>query len=153
MISAGKKVAVVEKELIGGECAYWACIPSKTLLRPPEARSEARRAFGTGTPTLELEEIFDYRDGMIRNLDDSGEVESYEEQGATVIKGEGRIIGPGKVEANGETLEADHIVVATGSAATIPPIEGLDHVPVWTNREATTIKEVPGGRWSWAAAR
>ena len=88
LLAAGKKVAVVEKELIGGECAYWACIPSKTLLRPPEARSEASRVFGTGTPTLDLEEIFDYRDSMIRNLGDSDQVNSYQEKDATAIKGD-----------------------------------------------------------------
>ena len=143
LIKAGKKIAVVEKELIGGECAYWACIPSKTLLRSPEAREEARRAFGTSTPTLDLEELFEYRDTMIRNLDDSGQVSGYEKKGATVIKGEGRITGPGTVEVDGETLQTEHIVIATGSAPTIPPVEGLDDVHVWTNREATTIKEVP----------
>jgi pyruvate/2-oxoglutarate dehydrogenase complex dihydrolipoamide dehydrogenase (E3) component len=82
LLGAGKKVAVVERELLGGECAYWACIPSKTLLRPPEVRNEATRAFGTGIPELDLESIFGYRDYIIRNLDDSGEVESYEEMGA-----------------------------------------------------------------------
>ncbi|MDP9480533.1 MAG: NAD(P)/FAD-dependent oxidoreductase, partial [Actinomycetota bacterium] len=143
LIAGGKRVAVVEKELIGGECAYWACIPSKALLRPPEVRGEAKRAFGTGTPTLELGEIFDYRDWMIRNLDDSGQVEGYEKKGATVIKGEGRISGPGNVEVNGETLQAKHIIVATGSAPNIPPVEGLDDVTVWTNREVTTSREVP----------
>ncbi len=144
LLGAGKKVAVVERELIGGECAYWACIPSKTLLRPPEAKNEASRAFGISTPTLDLERIFDYRDSMIRNLDDSSEVEGYEEQGVTVVKGEGKIAGPGKVEANGQTLEADHIIVATGSAPNIPPIEGLEDVPYWTNREVTSMREVPG---------
>ncbi|MDP9455750.1 MAG: NAD(P)/FAD-dependent oxidoreductase [Actinomycetota bacterium] len=143
LIAGGKRVAVVERELIGGECAYWACIPSKTLLRPPEVRGEASRAFGTSTPTLELEEVFDYRDQMIRNLDDSGQVKGYEEQGATVFKGEGRISGPSKVEVNGETLETEHVIVASGSAANVPPIEGLEAVPVWTNREATTTREVP----------
>ena len=144
LIKGGKRVAVVEKELIGGECAYWACIPSKTLLRPPEARSEAERAFGTTTPTLEMKELFDYRDWMIRGLDDSGQVEGYEKKGATVIKGAGRISGPGKVEVNGEILEAEHIIVATGSASNMPPVEGLEDVTVWTNREATTSREVPG---------
>ncbi len=143
LLGAGKKVAVVERELLGGECAYWACIPSKTLLRPPEVKSEATRAFGTGTPELELKEIFDYRDYIIRNLDDSGEKESYEEMGATVVRGEGRLAGPGRVEVNGETFEADHVVVATGSASNILPIEGLEDVTVWTNREATTTREVP----------
>ncbi len=97
LLRAGKRIAIVERELIGGECAYWACIPSKTLLRPPEVWGEARRAFGTSTPTIELEELFDYRDWMIRNLDDSGQVEGYEKKGATVVKGEGRLARPGKV--------------------------------------------------------
>ena len=144
LLGAGKKVAVVERELLGGECAYWACIPSKTLLRPPEVKSEATRAFGTGTPELDLEGIFDYRDFIIRNLDDSGEVESYEEMGARVVRGEGRLSGPGCVEVNGETLETDHVVVATGSSSNVLPIEGIEDVSVWTNREATTTREVPG---------
>lgn len=144
LIKGGKRVAVVEKELIGGECAYWACIPSKTLLRPPEAKSEADRAFGTTTPTLEMNELFDYRDYMIRNLDDSGQIEGYEKKGVTVVKGEGRLSGPGKVEVNGETLEAEHIIVATGSEPNMPPVEGLDEVSVWTNREVTATREVPG---------
>ncbi len=143
LLKAGKRIAIVERELIGGECAYWGCIPSKTLLRPPEVWGEARRAFGTSTPTLELEELFDYRDWMIRNLDDSGQVEGYEKKGATVVKGEGRIAGPGKVEANGEVLETDNVIVATGSVANVPPIEGIDDVPYWTNREVTTTREVP----------
>jgi len=143
LLKAGKRVAIVERELIGGECAYWACIPSKTLLRPPEIRSEARRAFGTGEPGLALAEVFDYRDQMIRNLDDSGQVKSYEGKGATVVKAAGRLAGPGRVEADGQDLEADHIVVATGSAANVLPIEGLEDVPYWTNREATTTSEVP----------
>lgn len=143
LLGAGKRVAVIEKELIGGECGYWACIPSKTLIRPPEARSEARRAFGTSTPTLNLDEIFDYRDFMIRNLDDSKQIEGYEEKGATVLKGEGRIVGPGTVEVTGQKIEAGHIVIATGSAPTLPPIEGLDKVKVWTNREVTTTREIP----------
>jgi pyruvate/2-oxoglutarate dehydrogenase complex dihydrolipoamide dehydrogenase (E3) component len=143
LIKGGKKVAVVEKELIGGECAYWACIPSKTLLRPPEARNEANRAFGTTTPTLEMNELFDYRDYMIRNLDDSGQNEGYEKKGVTVVKGTGRLSGRGKVEVNGETLEAEHVIVATGSEPNVPPVEGLDEVTVWTNREVTTTREVP----------
>jgi len=143
LLKAGKKVAVVEQELLGGECAYWACIPSKTLLRPPEIKGEATRAFGTGTPELYVEDLFDYRDYIIRYLDDSGEVEGYEEMGARVVKGEGRLVGQGRVEVNGETLEADHVVVATGSTQNMLPIEGIEDVTVWTNREATTTREVP----------
>src|SRR3954466_9899877 len=143
LLNADKKIAVVERELLGGECAYWACIPSKILIRPPEVRSEATRAFGIGIPTLNLKDIFDYRDYLIRNLDDSGEVESYEEMGATVIRGDGRLNGPGVVVANSKELEADHIVVATGSASNVLPIEGLEDITVWTNHEATTTRDVP----------
>src|SRR4028119_1114270 len=84
LLKAGKKVAVIERELVGGECAYWACIPSKTLLRPPELKGEATRAFGTGTPEIDVEDLFDYRDYIIRNLNDSSQVESYEGMGARV---------------------------------------------------------------------
>ncbi len=144
LLNAGKNVAVVERELIGGECGYWACIPSKTLIRPPEVRGEAGRAFGTSTPTLDVEAIFDYRDFIIRNLDDSRQVKGYEKKGATVIKGEGRLAGEGRVEVNGETYETEHVILATGSYSNPLPIEGLDEVTVWTNREATTTREVPG---------
>ncbi|MCA1731250.1 MAG: NAD(P)/FAD-dependent oxidoreductase [Actinobacteria bacterium] len=144
LLKAGKNVAVVERELLGGECAYWACIPSKTLLRPPELKGEATRAFGTGTPHIYPEDLFDYRDYIIRNLDDSGQVENYEGMGARVIRGEGHLAGQGRVEVNGETLEADHVVVATGSEQNMLPIEGVEEVTVWTNREATTTHEIPG---------
>src|SRR5919112_5402089 len=143
LLKAGKNVAVVERELVGGECAYWACIPSKTLLRPPELKGEATRAFGTGTPQIYPDDLFDYRDYIIRNLDDSGQVEHYEGMGARVIRGEGRLAGQGRVEVNGEALEADHVVVATGSKQNMLPIEGIEEVTVWTNREATTTREVP----------
>ena len=144
LLKAGKKVAVIERELVGGECAYWACIPSKTLLRPPELKGEATRAFGTGTPEIDVEDLFNYRDYIIRNLNDSSQVESYEGMGARVIKGEGRLAGQGRVEVNGETLETDHVVIATGSSQNMLPIEGIEDVTVWTNREATTTREVPG---------
>jgi pyruvate/2-oxoglutarate dehydrogenase complex dihydrolipoamide dehydrogenase (E3) component len=93
---------------------------------------------------MDREKVFEYRDYMIRNLDDSGQVEGYERKGATVVKGEGRISGPGEVEVDGGTLRAEHIVVATGSSGNVPPIEGIEGVTVWTNREATTTREVPG---------
>ena len=144
LLKAGKNVALVERELVGGECAYWACIPSKTLLRPPELKGEATRAFGTGTPQIYPEDLFDYRDYIIRNLDDSGQVEHYEGMGARVIRGEGHLAGQGRVEVNGEALEADHVVVATGSKQNTLPIKGIEEVTVWTNREATTTHEIPG---------
>jgi len=143
LIEGGKRVAVVERELIGGECGYWACMPSKTLLRPPEARGGADRAAGVDAPRLDWEDAVAYRDRIVRNLDDGKQAVAYEEMGATVIRGSGRIAGPHRVDVDGRELEAEHIVVATGSAAVIPPIDGLDSVEVWTNREATTLKQVP----------
>src|SRR5579859_525361 len=143
LLQAGRRVAVVERELIGGECAYWACIPSKTLLRAPEVKAEAARAAGVGTPGLDWPEPRDYRDYMVRHLDDAGQVAGYEQAGATVIKGTARLAGPGKVEAGGKLLEADHIVIATGSQPLRPDIGGLDQVTVWTNREATTVRDIP----------
>jgi len=139
----GLKVALVERELVGGECAYWACIPSKTLLRPPETRAEAGRTAGVTRPQIEWVEVAKYRDYMIRNLDDSTQVEGYRKDGVDVFKGESRIAGPGKVEVDGEVLDTERIVVATGSDARVPPIEGLDEVGYWTNREATTLSEIP----------
>jgi pyruvate/2-oxoglutarate dehydrogenase complex dihydrolipoamide dehydrogenase (E3) component len=144
LLESGRRVAVVERELIGGECAYWACVPSKTLLRPPEIKSEARHAAGTGTPELDWAAVRDYRDFMIRNLDDSNQVKDYEEHGATVIKGHGRLAGKGQVDVDGRILTTEHVIVATGSDPRIPPIQGTENVPVWTNREATTLREIPG---------
>ena len=144
LLKAGKKVAVVERELIGGESGYTACLPSNTLIQPPEVRSQAKRTPGPSTPTLDLQAIFDYRDFIIRHLDDSKQVEGYEQKGAVVLKGEGRLIGPGRVAVNGEEYEAEHVIVATGSYSNPLPIQGLDEVTVWTNREATTTREVPG---------
>ncbi len=143
LLDRGKRVAVIERQLIGGECGYWACIPSKTLLRPAEAKVGVVRAEGVGGAELDWPATRDYRDSMIRHLDDSNQVTRYEKSGATVIKSAARIKGPGRVEAGGRTLSAEHIIVATGSDAVVPPIEGLDEVPVWTNREATTLREIP----------
>lgn len=140
----GLKVALVERELVGGECAYWACIPSKTLLRPPEVRAESERAAGVATPDLAWPELAAYRDYMIRNLDDGAQVKSYRDQGIDVFKGDGQISGPGQVEVDGHTLQTDRIVVATGSDARIPAIDGLQEAGYWTNREATTLDQVPG---------
>jgi len=89
LLEAGRRVAVIEQELIGGECAHWACIPSKTLLRAPEARAEAARAAGVATPALDWPGLRDYRDYMIRHLDDTGQIRGYEQAGATVIKASG----------------------------------------------------------------
>jgi dihydrolipoamide dehydrogenase len=134
----GLRTALIERELVGGECAYWACIPSKTLIRPPEARAEAGRAAGLREPEQRWREIAEYRDYMTRNLDDSGAVEGYEDSGIRVYKGEGRIKAPGRMEVKGEELEAERIIIATGSDPAIPPIEGLERTGYWTARPTSS---------------
>lgn len=144
LIAAGKRVAVLEQELIGGECAYWACIPSKTVLRPVEARTGVRRAAGTSGAELDWAEAREHRDVMARGLDDSAQADSYTDQGATVIRGAARVTGPGRIRAGGREITAEHIVLATGSQAVVPPIEGIEEVTVWTNRETYTTRDLPG---------
>ena len=143
LADGGMKTALVEQDLVGGECAYWACIPSKTMLRAPEVRCEAARAPGVSKPDSRWDELAEYRDYMIRRLDDADEIESYEKRGVDVIKAHGVIRGAGQVEAGGELLRAERIVIATGSRPLIPSIPGLEQAGYWTNRQATTITEVP----------
>src|SRR5260370_38971037 len=109
LLKAGRRVAVIERELIGGECAHWACITSKALLRGPEVRGEASRAAGVVTPAIDWPGLRDYHDYMIRHLDDTAQVKDYQQAGATVIKGPARLAGPGRVEAGGQQLEAGHV--------------------------------------------
>jgi dihydrolipoamide dehydrogenase len=140
----GLRTALIERELVGGECAYWACIPSKTLLRPVEVRSEAARAKGVATPERQWEDAVAYRDYMIRNLDDSAQVEDYEREGIRVYKGHAKLRGPGQIEIDEETLIVGaRIIIATGSAPRIPDIPGLAEAGYWTHREATTLTEIP----------
>jgi pyruvate/2-oxoglutarate dehydrogenase complex dihydrolipoamide dehydrogenase (E3) component len=139
----GLRVALAERELVGGECAYWACIPSKTLLRPPDARSQAGRVAGLDSPDAHWREVARYRDYMIRNLDDSAQVDGYRDSGVDVYKGEARIAGRDQVVVGDTTLETDRLVIATGSDAAVPDIPGLADAGYWTNREATTVNEIP----------
>lgn len=148
LLDAGKRVVVAERELIGGECGYWACIPTKVLLRPPEVRQEAAGAAGLRRPELDWPGLREYRDQMIRHLDDSAQVRQYRERGALVLRGQARLVGrdPWRVETQGAWVTADHVVVATGSEPVRPPIEGLgelDSSVLWTNREAATLTEIP----------
>jgi pyruvate/2-oxoglutarate dehydrogenase complex dihydrolipoamide dehydrogenase (E3) component len=139
----GLRTALVERELVGGECAYWACIPSKTLLRPPEVRCEAQRTAGTAAPEQSWSEVAEYRDYMVRQLDDRNQVDGYERDGVSVYKSEARFTGPGRVEMDGAQLESERIIVATGSDAAVPDIPGLREAGYWTNREATNLHEIP----------
>lgn len=139
----GMRIALVERELIGGECAYWACVPSKTLLRAAEIRREASRVAGTSEPAQQFDEVAVYRDYMVRDHDDGDELESYEKQGVRVFKGGASFTDRGRVRVGDETLESDRIVIATGSEPVIPEIPGLQEAGYWTNREATALTEVP----------
>src|SRR5215212_378846 len=111
LMRAGKRVALVERELIGGECTNWACVPTKTLLRPAEVLGETGRTAGVSRPAFAWRDVAAYRDYMVRDHDDAGAVERYEQRGVTVVKGAGRLAGPGRVEVDGQTLEAEHVVV------------------------------------------
>ncbi len=143
LVGAGKSVAMLEGELVGGECPFWACIPTKGLLRPVEASVEARRVPGLEAPDPRWAEVREWRDYLNSGLDDSSKAESYADMGMEVIKDFGRISAPGRVQAGDRELEAGDIVIATGTRAAIPPIDGLDGVDYWTNREASAMKEVP----------
>jgi pyruvate/2-oxoglutarate dehydrogenase complex dihydrolipoamide dehydrogenase (E3) component len=143
LLDAGQHIAVVERELIGGECAYWACIPSKTLLRVTEARGAAGRTAGLSEPDVDWPALRDYRDYMVRHHDDAAQIDGYRQRGATVLKGTARLDGPGKVVVGDEILLADEVILATGSAPVRPPIEGLETAEVWTNRDATNLTEIP----------
>jgi dihydrolipoamide dehydrogenase len=143
LAKADCKIALIEAELIGGECTNWGCIPSKTLLRPPELEGQSTRAAGVGTPALDWPRLSAYRDYMVSSHDDSRRVSRYEERGVTVVKEPGRIAAPGRVETATRTLETDAIVVATGADAVIPPIPGLAESGYWTNREVTALTEIP----------
>jgi pyruvate/2-oxoglutarate dehydrogenase complex dihydrolipoamide dehydrogenase (E3) component len=140
---AGLRVALCERELLGGECPYWACMPSKALLRPSEARLEAARAPGVDEPAQDFEAMAAHRDRVISHLDDSKKASAYEEKGVAVLRGEARVTGPGRVGVAGEELQSERIVVATGTDAAVPAIDGLEAAGYWTNREATTFSEVP----------
>jgi pyruvate/2-oxoglutarate dehydrogenase complex dihydrolipoamide dehydrogenase (E3) component len=147
MAEAGLRVAIAERELVGGECSYWACIPSKTLLRPGEAIQAAREAPGAREAVngeLDAEQAFAWRDFMVSDYDDAGQVKWMEGEGIDVLRGSARLDGPGKVIVDDAEYTADNIVISTGSDPVIPPVPGLGELDgVWTNREVTELKEVP----------
>lgn len=148
LVAGGKKVAIVERELLGGECSYYACIPSKTLLRPGDVLGQAREAPGAasvvGDHHVDAEAAFEWRDFQVSSYDDSAAVERAEGAGIHVLRGEGWISRAHTVAVGDAEHSAEHIVIATGSDPVMPPIEHLDELyGVWTNREVTGMKEVP----------
>jgi pyruvate/2-oxoglutarate dehydrogenase complex dihydrolipoamide dehydrogenase (E3) component len=148
LADGGLRVAIVERERVGGECDYFACIPSKTLLRPGEALAGARNAPGAREAVsgeLDAGAAFEWRDFMVADYDDSGKIGWLKDVGVDLIRGSGRIAGPGEVAIDSKTYSTEHIVVATGSDPVIPPIPGLDELDgVWTNRDVTALTDVPG---------
>ncbi len=147
LADAGLKVAIVERELIGGECSYYACMPSKALLRPADVLAEARRIPGVPVDSesrLGAETVLKRRDEVIHDRDDSGQLPWLEERGIALHRGAGRFAGERRVAVGDDVLVAARaVVVATGSGAAMPPIAGLDSVTTWNNRDATTARAVP----------
>ena len=142
LAAGGLRVALVERELVGGECSYWACIPSKTLLRPGEA---ARAANDAAAPAkVDVEAALAWRDFMVSGYSDAGQERWLAEQGIDLLRGHGRLAGPGVVEVDGARYAAEHVVLAAGSDPVVPPVPGLRELGgVWTNREVTGMKAVP----------
>jgi dihydrolipoamide dehydrogenase len=142
-----KRVALVEGRLIGGECSFYACMPSKALLRPMEALLEVRRVPGAAeavTGSLDVTAALARRDEVIHDLDDSGQLPWLDERGIELFRGWGRLDGERRVRVGDDVLVArDAVVLAVGTAAAYPPIKGLAEVGAWSNREITTAKEIP----------
>ena len=142
LADGGLRVAVVERDLAGGECSYWACIPSKTLLRPGEAVHGAREA--AATAQVDVQAALAYRDFMVSDHTDAGQVQWLASKSIDLIRGTGRLAGPGVVEVAGRRYTARDVVLATGSDPVIPPVPGLRELDgVWTNREVTAMEAVP----------
>jgi pyruvate/2-oxoglutarate dehydrogenase complex dihydrolipoamide dehydrogenase (E3) component len=137
-------ITLVESALVGGECSYFACMPSKTLLRAPELQHAASRTPGVAASALDVEAVFAWRDWQVSDWDDAGQVDWLADQRVELLRGEGRVARPGVVEVDGDAeLEYAYLVVATGSSPVSPPVEGLDGVEAWTTREATSSHELP----------
>ncbi|MDX6317269.1 MAG: hypothetical protein QOD35_669, partial [Nocardioidaceae bacterium] len=142
LAEGGLRVAIVERELVGGECSYWACIPSKSLLRPGEAVHGAREA--AAHAEVDVEAALAWRDFMVSDYSDAGQERWLAQQGIDLLRGSGRLAGPGVVEVDGVRHTADHVVLANGAEPVVPPVPGLRELDgVWTNREATGMKAVP----------
>ena len=142
LAEGGLRVALVERELVGGECSYWACIPSKTLLRPGEAVHAANDA--AATAQVDVAAALAWRDFMVSDYSDAGQERWLADNGIALLRGRGRLAGTGVVDVDGTRYTADHVVLATGADAFIPPIPGLRELDgIWTNREVTGMKAVP----------
>jgi dihydrolipoamide dehydrogenase len=142
LADGGLQVALVERELVGGECSYWACIPSKTLLRPGEAAHAAREA-ACGAQ-VDVAAALAYRDFMVSGYSDEGQERWLASKGIDLLRGHGQLAGVGVVEVAGVRHTARHVVMATGADPVVPPVPGLRGLDgIWTNRDVTGMKSVP----------
>src|SRR4051794_30002273 len=142
LAEGGLRVALVERELVGGECSYYACIPSKTLLRPGVAVHGAREA--AASAEVDVAAALAWRDFMVSEYSDAGQERWLADNGIDLLRGSGRLAGPGAVEVDGVRHTADHVVLANGADPIVPPIPGLRELDgVWSNREVTGMKAVP----------
>ncbi len=152
IVQGGMSALIIERELVGGECSYWACMPSKALLRPGEALRAIKRVPGARaavTGAIDIKEALSRRDAMISDLDDKYQVKWLDDQNIPYVRGHGRITGEKQVsvtDKDGTVTEYEAtkaVVIATGTAAAVPPIPGLKEVAAWDNRDITTLNDVP----------
>ncbi len=142
LAAGGLRVALVERELVGGECSYWACIPSKTLLRPGEAAHAANDA--AAPATIDVDAALAWRDFQVSDYSDAGQEKWLAGQGIDLLRGHGRLAGTGVVDVDGARHTAQHVVLAAGADPVVPPVPGLRELDgIWTNREVTGMKAVP----------
>jgi pyruvate/2-oxoglutarate dehydrogenase complex dihydrolipoamide dehydrogenase (E3) component len=136
------ELTLVERRLVGGECSYWACMPTKTMLRATEIVAESRRAPGITPAGLDVAGVFRWRD-LVAERDDSSQVEWLASQDAGLVRGDATFPEPGLIQVGDTELRYDKLVLSTGSSPAIPPLEGLEGVDYWTNVDATETLEVP----------
>jgi pyruvate/2-oxoglutarate dehydrogenase complex dihydrolipoamide dehydrogenase (E3) component len=139
-------ITLVERELVGGECSYFACMPSKALLRPGEARAQSLRVPGAAESVngpLDRDRVLWHRDQVTNNGDDSSQADWLADRRIELVRGDGRIARPGVIEVAGQELRYERLLIATGSRPAVPPIDGLEELDYWTNREATAGREIP----------
>jgi len=137
------ELTLVESRLVGGECSYFACMPTKTMLRSAELSSSLERAPGMTPQRPDPVGVWSWRDWVTSDWDDAGQVEWLEGQRCALVRGFGRVLRPGMLVVDETEIAYDRLVVATGSAPAIPPVDGLDSVEYWTNQDATSTHEVP----------
>ncbi|HEY0389389.1 MAG TPA: NAD(P)/FAD-dependent oxidoreductase [Gaiellales bacterium] len=139
-------ITLVERELVGGECSYWACMPTKGMLRPLEAVAAARNVPGAAEAVsgdVSWDGVLRHRDAITGGWDDASQASWLASKHAELVRGEGRVAEPGVVDAGGRRLEYGRLVIATGSVPSVPPVPGLAETGYWTNREATAVREIP----------